>query len=102
MSIGMRRVYWVEVLRLIPTKDHLDRDKLDAVLRWFDPEDLSILEPLKVASDEQQSLYLLDGHCRAWALWATGIEKAPVVVSSSPLKSRQSLGVMDITGLPVF
>ena len=102
MSIGMRSVYWVEVLRLIPTKDHLDREKLDAVRRWFDPEDLSILEPLKVASDEQQSLYLLDGHCRAWALWATGIEKAPVVVSSSPLKSRQSLGVMDITGLPVF
>lgn len=92
----------MEVLRLIPTKDHLDREKLDAVLRWFDPEDLSILEPLKVASDEQQNLYLLDGHCRAWALWATGVEKAPVVVSSSPLKSRQSLGVMDITGLPVF
>lgn len=102
MSIGMRSVYWVEVLRLIPTKDHLDREKLDAVLRWFAPEDLRNLEPLKVASDEQQNLYLLDGHCRAWALWATGVEKAPVVVSSSPLKSRQSLGVMDITGLPVF
>lgn len=68
MSIGMWSVYWVEVLRLIPTKDHLDREKLDAVLRWFDPEDLSNLEPLKVASDEQQNLYLLDGHCRAWAL----------------------------------
>ena len=87
---------------LIPPKNYWDLTELDAVLRWFDPEDLSILEPLKVASDEQQNLYLLDGHCRAWALWATGVEKAPVVVSSSPLKSRQSLGVMDITGLPVF
>ena len=81
MGIGMRSVYWVEVLRLIPTANHLDRAKLDAVLSWCDPEDLSHLEPLCVASDEALNLYLLDGHCRAWALWATGVEMAPVVVS---------------------
>ena len=82
MGIGMRSVYWVEVLRLIPTANHLDRTKLDAVLGWFDPDDLSALKPLTVASDEALNLYLLDGHCRAWALWATGVDKAPVVVSS--------------------
>ena len=85
MGIGMRSVHWVEVLRLIPTKDHLDREKLDAVLRWFDPEDLSNLQPLKVASDEQLNLYLLDGHCRAWALWATGVDLAPVEVETDYL-----------------
>ena len=61
-----------------------------------------ILDALIRENLVQNSGYGLDGHCRAWALWATGVEKAPVVVSSSPLKSRQSLGVMDITGLPVF
>ena len=53
----MRSVYWVEVLRLIPTANHLDRTKLDAVLGWFDPEDLSALKPLTVASDEALNLY---------------------------------------------
>ena len=81
MGLGMRSVYWVEVLRLIPTADHLNRAKLDAVLDWFDPEDLSNLQSLTVSSDRDLNLYLFDGHCRAWALWATGVEKAPVVVS---------------------
>ena len=101
MGIGMRSVYWVEVLRLIPTADHLDREKLGAVLDWFDPEDLSNLQALTVASDEAQNLYLLDGHCRAFALWATGVEKAPVVVSgnfvsSSSFQSPKSISSLEI------
>ena len=99
MGIGMRSVYWVEVLRLIPTTDHLDRLKLDAVLSWFDPEDLSRLEPLTVASDEALNLYLLDGHCRAWALWATGVEMAPVVVSAHCYKAARLQS--DISSLPI-
>ena len=99
MGIGMRSVYWVEVLRLIPTADHLDREKLDAVLDWFDPEDLSNLQPLTVASDKAQNLYLLDGHCRAFALWATGVEKAPVAVISSTVPSATPF--RDISALSI-
>lgn len=102
MGIGMRSVYWVEVLRLIPTADHLDRKKLDAVLRWFDPEDLSNLQPLTVASDEAQNLYLLDGHCRAFALWATGVEKAPVAVTCALPASAVPERRADISTLPVL
>lgn len=80
MGIGMRSVYWVELLRLIPTKEKLDRGKLDRVLGWFDPEDLRRFEPLVVECDPALNLYLVDGHCRAWAAWATGVEKLPVVV----------------------
>ena len=100
MGIGMRSVYWVEVLRLIPTTDHLDRLKLDAVLSWFDPEDLSRLEPLTVASDEALNLYLLDGHCRAWALWATGVERAPAVVFARC--TNLSPPTSDISSLPIY
>ena len=50
MGIGIRSVYWVEVLRLIPTAEYIAREKLDAVLSWFDPEDLSLLQPLTVTS----------------------------------------------------
>lgn len=99
MGIGMRSVYWVEVLRLIPTADHLGREKLGAVLDWFDPEDLSNLQPLTVASDKAQNLYLLDGHCRAFALWATGVEKAPVAVISSTVPSATPF--RDISALSI-
>ncbi|MBC5581426.1 hypothetical protein H8S23_07870 [Anaerofilum sp. BX8] len=101
MGIGMRSVHWVEVLRLIPTKDHLDREKLDAVLRWFDPEDLSNLQPLKVASDEQLNLYLLDGHCRAWALWATGVELAPVIVNDNFLPQKEFFHSAAVSSLSI-
>ena len=100
MGIGVRSVFWVDVLRLIPTADHLDRDKLDGVLRWFDPEDLSGLQPLAVASDSSLSLYLLDGHCRAWALWATEVEKAPVQVVQTGYHPASALP-MDISCIPV-
>lgn len=99
MGIGMRSVYWVEVLRLIPTSNHLDRAKLNAVLEWFDPEDLSRLEPLSVASDQELNLYLIDGHCRAWALWATGVEKAPVLVCAPCCKTFRLQN--DISSLPI-
>ena len=99
MGIGMRSVYWVEVLRLIPTADHLDREKLGSVLDWFDPEDLSNLQALTIARDKAQNLYLLDGHCRAFALWATGVEKAPVAVISSTVPSATPF--RDISALSI-
>lgn len=102
MGIGMRSVYWVEVLRLIPTADHLDRAKLDAVLGWFDPENLSPLQPLIATSDPELNLYLLDGHCRAWALWATGVEMAPIVVRDGVCPSRLSELPRDISSLPIL
>lgn len=102
MGIGMRSVYWVDVLRLIPTADHLDRAKLDAVLGWFDPEDLSRLKPLEIASDTDLNLYLLDGHCRAWALWATGVDKAPAVVKDTFAQKRAAFPLRDISSLPIL
>ena len=102
MGIGMRSVYWVEVLRLIPTADHLDRAKLDAVLGWFDPEDLSNLEPLTIASDAALNLYLLDGHCRAWALWATGVERAPVTVGTALSGVDVHIPDRSISSLPIL
>ena len=99
MGIGMRSVYWVEVLRLIPTAESIDRTKLDAVLGWFDPEDLSQLQPLTVASDDKLNLYLLDGHCRAFALWATGIEKVPVAIVCNTAPTTCTF--KDISALPI-
>ena len=102
MGIGMRSVYWVEVLRLIPTAEYIAREKLDAVLSWFDPEDLSLLQPLTVASDNELNLYLLDGHCRAFALWATGIEKVPAVICDNDFRPDFSVRNRDISSLQIL
>ena len=80
-----KRLFWVEVLRLRPTAVSICRDKIDGVLAWFDPEDLSGFAPLAVGTDGELNLYLLDGHARAFALWATGVDLAPVYIARKDL-----------------
>lgn len=100
-------IFWVEVLRLVPTQTALSREKLDKVLSWFNPEDMRGFEPLHVVSDEQLNLLLCDGHCRAFAIWATGVDVAPVVIDegydAAALRRRlgDPLPVRDISSLPI-
>lgn len=63
---------------LQPSQFYVSEDKYNAVLRWFDPNDLSGFEPipLKVLDGV---VVMLDGHTRAVAALNAGLVRVPLL-----------------------
>ena len=63
---------------LQPSQFWISEAKLEGVLRWFDPNDLSKFEPipLKVLDG---AVVMLDGHTRAVAALNAGLVRVPLI-----------------------
>ena len=87
------------LLELGLSQIYLNADKLDAIERWFDPADLSNMEPLTVHDFGNGRYTLTDGHSRAYVAYKNGICHVPIVYDNDEIvvnKLGQSLYRMDI------
>ena len=62
---------------LQPSQFYISEDKYRAVLRWFDPNDLSGFEPIPVRFLDD-AVVMLDGHTRAVAALNAGLTRVPL------------------------
>lgn len=63
---------------LQPSQFYISEKKLQKVLTWFDPNDLSCFEPIPVKMLDGRPV-MLDGHTRAVAALHAGLERVPLV-----------------------
>ena len=71
-------VQYVPLSELGISQLYLNADKLSAVEAWFNPHDLSGLEPLFVHDFGNHRLTLTDGHSRAFIAYQNKVDKIPV------------------------
>ena len=69
--------YELPLAQLHPSQLYISAEKLAAVRKWFDPNDLTSFEPLPVKR-KGDILYLTDGHTRAAAAYLAGLKSVPV------------------------
>ena len=68
---------YLPLSQLQPSQFWVSQEKLDGVMRWFDPEDLSAFQPLLIKWLNGR-LTLLDGHARALVALRAGLERVPL------------------------
>ncbi|HZJ89961.1 MAG TPA: hypothetical protein VFD05_04775 [Bacilli bacterium] len=61
-----------------PSQFYLSKAKLEAVLFWFNPHDLSNFAPLPLKRFGDK-IILTDGHTRAYAAYLAGLDRVPFV-----------------------
>lgn len=68
----------LELLELQPSQFYVSQEKLERVMRWLDPGDLSSFQPLPIKFLFGR-LTLMDGHTRALACCRAGLRRVPLV-----------------------
>ena len=87
------------LLELGLSQIYLNADKIDAIERWFDPADLSNMEPLTVHDFGNGRYTLTDGHSRAYVVYKNGLSFVPIVYDTDEIVANelgQKLYRMDI------
>lgn len=87
------------LLELGLSQIYLNADKVKAIETWFDPNNLSNMEPLTVHDFGNGRYTLTDGHSRAYVAYKNGICHVPIVYDNDEIvvnKLGQSLYRMDI------
>ena len=71
---------WVDMrlLDIQPSQFYLSAEKLERIMGWFDPHDLSGFEPLPVKRLNGRVIFT-DGHTRAYAAYRAGCTRVPLV-----------------------
>lgn len=87
------------LLELGLSQIYLNANKLDAIERWFDPADLSNMDPLTVHDFGNGRYTLTDGHSRAYVAYKNGLSYVPIVYDNDDIvinELGQRLYRMDI------
>ena len=87
------------LLELGLSQIYLNADKLKAIETWFDPTDLSNMEPLTVYNFGNGRYTLTDGHSRAYVVYKNGLSFVPIVYDTDEIVANelgQKLYRMDI------
>lgn len=78
-------------IKLIPidllglSQIYLNREKIEAVKKWFDPKNLDNFEPLPVRDFGNGIYTLTDGHTRTFVAHQNGISSLPVVYDNDEI-----------------
>ena len=67
------------LLELGLSQIYLNRDKINVIEKWFNPEDMSNFIPLPVRDYGNGKYTLTDGHSRAFVLYKNGFTHVPIV-----------------------
>lgn len=87
------------LLELGLSQIYLNVDKIEAIEKWFDPSDLSNMEPLTVHDFGNGKYTLTDGHSRAYVAYKNGLSHVPIVYDNDAIvvnELGQKLYRMDI------
>lgn len=77
--------FWQDIAPLKPTQLYLSRQKVDRVNSWFHPS-LQNFTPVSVRDFlGGGTLYLTDGHSRAYVAWRSGCRLVPCVYENSQI-----------------
>ena len=68
----------IKLLDIQPSQFYISAKKLERVMKWFNPNDLSNFEPLPIF-EHGGKIFFTDGHTRALAVFLSGLEKVPLV-----------------------
>ena len=66
------------LLDIQPSQFYLSEEKLERIMEWFDPDDLSNFEPLPIKRLNGRVIFT-DGHTRAYAAYRAGCTHVPLV-----------------------
>lgn len=69
---------------LQPSQFYISKDKIEAILKWFKPNDLSNFNPIPIKLLNGK-LVMTDGHTRAVVAIMHGLDKVPIVLESDDL-----------------
>lgn len=69
---------------LQPSQFYISKDKIEAILKWFKPHDLSNFNPIPIKLLNGK-LVMTDGHTRAVVAIMHGLDKVPIVLESDDL-----------------
>lgn len=87
------------LLELGLSQIYLNKDKIQAIEKWFNPDDMSIFEPLPVRDFGDGRYTLTDGHSRAYVAYKNGLTQIPIVYDDDDMvagKIGQTLYQADI------
>ena len=73
------------LLELGLSQIYLNEDKVKAIEKWFNPDDMSIFEPLPVHDYGNGKYTLTDGHSRAYVAHKNGLTHIPVVYDNDDM-----------------
>lgn len=68
----------MKLTQIQPSQFYLSEEKLERIMEWFDPRDLSNFEPLPIRLLDGQVIFT-DGHTRAFAAYRAGLDSVPTV-----------------------
>ena len=68
----------ISLLDVQPSQFYLSKEKLERIMGWFDPGDLSNFEPLPVKHLNGRVIFT-DGHTRAYAAYRAGCTRVPLI-----------------------
>lgn len=77
-------IHTLKIQDLQPSQFYISKEKLDGVLSWFNPQDLSNFEPIPIKV-LQDKIVLMDGHTRIVAALLHNIDKVPLTWESDEL-----------------
>lgn len=73
------------LLKLGLSQIYLNENKIKAIEKWFDPDDMSIFEPLPVRNFGNGRYTLTDGHSRAYVAYLNGLTYLPIVYDNDDM-----------------
>lgn len=87
------------LLELGLSQIYLNEEKIKAIEKWFNPDDMSIFEPLPVRNFGNGRYTLTDGHSRAYVAYKNGLKQIPIIYDNDDMvagKMGQKLYRVDI------
>lgn len=73
------------LLELGLSQIYLNENKIKAIEKWFNPNDMSIFEPLTVHDYGNGKYTLTDGHSRAYVAYRNGLTHVPVIYDNDDI-----------------
>lgn len=68
----------IKIKDLQPSQLYISKEKLDAVMSWFDPNDFTNFEPVPIKLLDGE-IIITDGHTRLVAALLLGLETVPLI-----------------------
>ena len=68
---------------------YLSSNKITSVIKWFNPQNMDIFQPLPVHDFGNNTYTLTDGHTRAYVAYKNGVSVLPVVYDNDDIVTNQ-------------
>lgn len=86
-KISTDDILYLPIEKLVPSKPYLSEGKLSLAMKWFNPNDLSNMDPIPIKK-VQDNYLMKDGHTRAYLAYVNGYKKVPCYLDSNDLDMR--------------